>query len=90
MFVEQLALEGFAIIKIDILGQGSPVEEAVAEGSLDVLAVLGEGERGTHRIILKPSRRPCHGHALRFTGLGIDDIEGQGMTIGYPYFSHTQ
>jgi len=90
LLVEQLALEGLAIIEIDILRQSSPVEEAIAEGSLDVLAVLGKGKRGTHRVSGCPVEDHDHGHALCFPGLGIEDIEGQSVPIGYPNFAHAQ
>ena len=90
LFVEQLALEGLAIIEIDILGQSSPVEKAVTEGSLDVLAVLSKGKSGTHRVSGCPVEDHDHGHALRFPGLGVEDIKGQNMPIGYPDFAHAQ
>ncbi len=39
--MEQLAFEGFSIIQIDLFRQGSPVQEAIAEGYLDMVAVFG-------------------------------------------------
>ncbi len=44
LFMKELALESLAIVQIDPFGQRSPVQEAVSEGHLDVMAILGKGK----------------------------------------------
>ena len=88
--MKEFALEGFAIIQIDKLRQGSPVQKAIAEGCLDMLTIFSECQTRSHRIPACPVKDHDHGHALRFPGLRIDDIESQSMSIRYPDITNLQ
>ncbi len=84
LIMKEFALEGFAIIQIDKLRQGSPVQKAIAEGCLDMLTILCQCQASSYRIPACPVKDHDHGHPLRFSGLGIYDIESQSMSICYP------
>jgi hypothetical protein len=66
--VEQLALEGFAIIEIYKLGMAH-IKEAVAESCLDVLAILSKSSV-LYRISAAQSKTMIMVSA-RFTVLGL-------------------